>query len=162
MRKSRNIQSEKKGVHATTIDASGLILGRLASHVAKRILLGEEIVVVNADKLVITGSKQNITEEFKARLGTKTWGSQKKAPKHARRPDTYVRRVVRGMLPWKKPRGKRAYRRLKIYIGVPESLGEVSTQTLPDARKNVRPFMTVGELLEVFGWENPLDEANVG
>ena len=120
MRKSRNIQSEKKGMHATIIDASGLILGRLASHVAKRILLGEEIVVVNADKLVITGSKKNIVEEFKTRLGTRTLGSQKKAPKHSRRPDTYVRRVVRGMLPWKNAKGQAAFRKIMVYMGKPE------------------------------------------
>lgn len=162
VRKSRKSQLEKKRMRATIIDASGLILGRLASRVAKRVLIGEDIVVVNAEKAVITGSKENIVEEFKTRLGTRTLGSQKKAPKHPRRPDTYVGRVVRGMLPWKKPKGKRAYRRLKVYIGVPEGLGEVPIQTFPEARKNTRPSMTVGELLKVFGWESPLDEAEVG
>jgi large subunit ribosomal protein L13 len=162
MRKKGKSRLEKKKLQATVIDASGLILGRLASHVAKRILIGEDIVVVNADKAVITGSKENIVGEFKARLRTRTLGSQKKAPKHPRRPDNYVRRVVRGMLPWKKPKGRLAYRRLKVYIGVPNSLGEVLIQNLPEARKNIQPSMTVGELLKVFGWESSLDGVKVG
>ncbi|MFQ6075087.1 MAG: 50S ribosomal protein L13 [Candidatus Bathyarchaeia archaeon] len=137
------------------IDASGLILGRLASHVAKRVLNGEEVAVVNAERAVITGRKGSIVESFKTRLGIRTLGTQKKAPQHPRRPDTYVRRVVRGMLPWKKPRGKRAYRRLKVYIGVPQELSESEFQTLPDAKKDSHPSMTVGEFLQVFGWENP-------
>lgn len=146
---------ETKRMHTTIIDASELILGRLASNVAKRILTGEDIIVVNAEKAVITGSKKNIVEEFKTRLGTRTLGSQKKAPKHPRKPDTYVRKVVRGMLPWKKPKGKRAYKRLKVHIGVPESLGEFRIQTIPKIRKNIKPSMTVGELLKTFGWNSP-------
>jgi large subunit ribosomal protein L13 len=152
MRKSRK-QKEKKKTLMTVIDASGLILGRLASHVAKRILIGENIVIINAEKAIITGSKENIVEEFKTRLGTKTFQSQKYAPVHARRPDRYVRRVIRGMLPWKKPRGKNAYRKLKVYISIPENYKEVSTQTFSDAKKNIRPSMTVGELLQIFGWK---------
>lgn len=154
MRKNGKSQFETKRMHTTIIDASGHILGRLASNVAKSILTGEDIIVVNVEKAVISGSKKNIVEEFKIRLGTRTLGSQKKAPKHPRRPDTYVRKVVRGMLPWKKPRGKRAYKRLKVYIGVPESLGEFRIQTIPKIIKNIRPSMTVGELMETFGWNS--------
>ncbi len=145
------------GARRTVVDATGVILGRLASHVAKSILEGEEIVVVNAEQAVITGRKKSVVEAFKAKLGRRTLGSQTKAPKHPRRPDTYVRRVVRGMLPWKTPKGKRAYRRLKVYLGVPRELKDAAAQTLPDAVKDVRPSMTVGELMCVFGWTNPLE-----
>ena len=138
------------------IDASGLILGRLASNIAKRLLEGEDIVVVNAEKTVITGNKKWIVEEFKTGLGRRTLGSQKKAPKHPRRPDTYLRRVVRGMLPWNKARGKMAYKRLKVYIDVPEQFKETSVETISEARKTVNPSMTLGELVTIFGWRNPL------
>jgi large subunit ribosomal protein L13 len=157
MRKRGKLKEEKKKTLMTVVDASGLVLGRLASHVAKRILIGENVVIINAEKAIITGSKKNIVEEFKIRLGTKTFQSQKFAPVHARRPDRYVRRVIRGMLPWKKPRGKSAYRKLKVYISVPENYKEVSTQTFLDAKKNIRPSMTVGELLKVFGWKPPTE-----
>ncbi|MDH5770692.1 MAG: 50S ribosomal protein L13 [Candidatus Bathyarchaeota archaeon] len=148
--------SERK--QAAVIDASNLILGRLASNVAKRILNGEEIIVVNAEKAVISGSRKKAIEDVKKRLGLRTLASQKKAPKRPRRPDGFVKRVVRGMLPWKKPRGKMAYKRLRVFIGVPENLSEISLQTIPEAKKAVRPSVTVGELLEAFGWKNPLLE----
>jgi large subunit ribosomal protein L13 len=145
------------GARRTVVDAAGVIVGRLASYVAKSVLAGEEIVVVNAEKAVITGRKKSVVEAFKAKLGTRTLGSQTKAPKHPRRPETYVRRVVRGMLPWKTPKGKQAYRRLKVYLGVPRELKDAVTQTFPDAVKDIRPSMTVGELMCIFGWNNPLE-----
>ena len=143
------------------IDASGLILGRLASHVAKRLLVGEEVIVINAEKAVISGGRKNIIEEYKKSLSTRTLGSQTKAPKHSRRPETFIRRVIRGMVPWKKKaRGKMAYGRLRVYIGLPEAFRESSVQTIPTARKAVRQFMTVGQLMELFGWKNPLKETS--
>jgi len=156
--KKRGKRAVSEPKRATVIDASNLILGRLASNVAKRILNGEEIVVVNAERAVISGSRKKTIEEEKKHLGLRTLGSQKKAPKHPRRPDGFVRRVVRGMLPWKKPKGKMAYKRLKIFIGVPENLSEASLQTIPEAKKIMRPSVTVGELLETFGWKNLLLE----
>lgn len=146
-----------QGRRRTVIDASGTILGRLASYAAKQVLIGNEIVIVNAEKAVISGKKQRIVNDFKQHLGTKTWGSQKKAPKHPRRPDTYVRRVIRGMLPWKKARGRNAFRRLKVYISTPEDLKKAHHTYIPHAQKTLRPAMTVGELLTIFGWKNPLE-----
>jgi large subunit ribosomal protein L13 len=142
------------------VDAAGVIVGRLASYVAKRLLDGEEIVVVNAEKAVISGSKEHVVDAFKTRLGRRTLGSQTKAPKHPRRPEMYVRRVVRGMLPWKKPRGKMAYRRLEVYVGVPHDLKDASPQTFPDAVKDLYPSMTVGTLMGIFGWTNPLEASH--
>ena len=147
-----------QGRQRTVIDASGTILGRLASYTAKQVLSGNEIVIVNAEKAVISGRKQRIINDFKRRLEFRTLGSQKKAPKHPRRPDTFVRRVVRGMLPWKKARGQNAFRRLKVYISTPEDLEKAHLTYVPDAQKTLRPAMTVGELLAIFGWKNPLEE----
>ena len=140
------------------IDASNLILGRLASNVAKRILNGEQVIIVNAEKAVISGSKKNIVAKFETRLGLRTLGSQKKAPKRPRKPNNFIRRVVRGMLPWDKSRGKMAYRRLKVYIGVPQEI-KVSLQTLPKAKKDekMNKFITVGELLKTFSWNNKVN-----
>ena len=144
------------GKRRTAVDASGLVLGRLASNIAKLTLTGEEIVVVNAEKAVLTGSKKYLCEKFKSRLGTRTLGSQKNAPKHQRRPETLIRRVVRGMLPWKKPKGQSAYKRLKVYTGIPEELRNASFLVFPKAKKESGTFLTVGELLETFGWKNTL------
>lgn len=135
------------------IDATNLILGRMASYLAKRALAGDDVVVLNAEKAVISGKKRALLEDTSRRLGTRTLASQATAPVHPRRPDTYVRRVVRGMLPWKKPRGKTAFKRVKVYTGVPEEFREKTLQRLPeaDASKLRCPYVTVGELASEIG-----------
>ena len=149
-------KSKSKSTETTevVIDASGLILGRLASNVAKRILNGEKVTVINAENAIISGSREYIKENYRKHLTTRTLGSQDKAPKHPRRPDNYVRRVVRGMLPWKQPKGKIAFRKLRVYIGLPETI-KTPAQSIPEALKNIRPSMAVGELMENFGWKRP-------
>ena len=88
------------------LDAKNQILGRTASYAAKQAIDGYMVVVLNAEKAVISGRRSNIVEEAKRRLETRTLAHQEHAPVHQRRPDLYFRRVVRGMLPWEKPKGK--------------------------------------------------------
>lgn len=102
------------------IDASDHILGRLASCVAKLALEGQDVIIVNAEKAVISGDRKSILNRVKTKMKTRSLGSQEKAPSHPRRPDLFVRRAIRGMLPRKKPSGKVAYKRVKVYIDVPE------------------------------------------
>lgn len=117
------------------IDASNLIMGRLASEVAKRLLDGEEIIIVNSEKCIVTGSKRFLTSLYETKLNRK---SPEKGPYFPKRPDRILRRTVRGMLPYKKARGKEAYKRLKVYIGVPndiksndfETISAISSSTL--------------------------------
>ncbi|WP_457591374.1 50S ribosomal protein L13 [Geoglobus sp.] len=101
------------------IDASGHILGRLSSYIAKRLLEGEKIVVVNAEKAIITGSPENVFERYKEKYDR---GSKEKGPYFPRHPEKIFKRTVRGMLPWKSRRGREAYRRLRVFMGVPEQL----------------------------------------
>jgi len=101
------------------IDASGHILGRLSSYIAKRLLEGEKIVVVNAEKAIITGSPENIFERYKEKYDR---GSKEKGPYFPRHPERIFKRTVRGMLPWKSRRGREAFRRLRVFMGVPEPL----------------------------------------
>ncbi|NIR86068.1 50S ribosomal protein L13 [Candidatus Bathyarchaeota archaeon] len=133
------------------IDANGLILGRVASTVAKRLLQGETIVIVNAEKAAISGKRLSIVREGKRLLEV---GHPGKGPFHPRRPDHIVRRTVRGMLPWKKPRGKQAYKRLRVFLGVPEEYKGKETQTIPEAnaQKLRCPYIRVEELAKRIGW----------
>jgi large subunit ribosomal protein L13 len=136
------------------IDATDLILGRMASTVAKLVLKGERVIIINAEKALISGNKKNIVENVQKKIGLRTLGSQKKAPKQPRKPDGFVRLTVRKMLPWKKNRGKKAYRRLKVYVGEPEETKKQDVQTLPKAKRDVYKFITVGEVLRTFGWNS--------
>src|SRR3989475_12547370 len=101
------------------VDASNLILGRMASYVAKRALDGKSMVVINAERAVISGTKERVVARAKLKLKTRSLGNLEKSPTHPRKPDGYVRRVIRGMLPWKTPGGKDAFHRVKVYIGTP-------------------------------------------
>lgn len=134
------------------INAEGLILGRMASVVAKRLMIGERITIVNAEKAVISGKRKSKVDETKRFLKV---GSPGKGPFHYRRPDRIVRKVIRGMLPYKQPKGKRAYRRLKVFIGIPDELKgrEMETLAFAKAEKLRCPRFTLGELAKEIGWK---------
>ena len=138
------------------IDATGLILGRMASHIAKRLLQGEKIIVVNAENAAISGKRLHIVKEAKRFLEI---GHPRKGPLHRRLPDRIVRRTIRGMLPRKKPKGQQAYKRLKVFLEVPEEFKGKEIQTIPNANaEKLRcPYMTVGKLAEEIGW-TPIGE----
>ncbi len=145
------MQAPNKSV--TMINAEGLILGRMASIIAKRLLKGEEIIVVNAEKAVISGKKKSKVMEAKEFLEV---GHPKKGPFHYRRPDRILRRTIRGMLPYKQPKGKKAYKRLKVFMGIPEELEGRKMESLPEAqaKKLACSFFTLGEFAKEIGW-NP-------
>ncbi|RLI24429.1 50S ribosomal protein L13 [Candidatus Bathyarchaeota archaeon] len=135
------------------IDASGAILGRLASTVAKRLLSGERIVIVNAEKAVLSGKRLSLLREMKEFLQV---GHPGKGPYHPRRPDRILRRAIRGMLPRRKPKGVAAYRRLRVYLGVPKEYEGAKLEVIPEAKvdKLRCPYVTLGELAKDIGW-NP-------
>ncbi len=112
------------------IDADNLIMGRLASHVAKLLISGEEVAIVNAEKTIISGRKKSIIAEYHQK---RTVGGPRKGPFFPRMPDRILKRTVRGMIPYKKATGKEAFKRLKVYIGVPKELEGKSLGTVEGA-----------------------------
>lgn len=135
---------------ATIVDASGLVLGRAASLIAQRLLAGESIVVVNAEKSLVTGGRAQVVAHYTA---ARARGSVRSGPHFPRYPDRIFRRTVRGMLPHLKTRGKVAFRRLEVHIGVPESLKGAPTETLEGARARpaVRAPITLEEVTRLLG-----------
>ncbi len=116
---------------ASIINGEGLILGRMCSQVAKRLLNGEQIIVVNAEKIVLSGKRKSKVAEAKEFLDV---GAPERGPFHSRRPDRIVRKTVRGMVPWKQPKGKTAYKRLKVFMGIPLELKEQKMETFQSAQ----------------------------
>ncbi len=114
----------------TVIDATDLILGRMATNVAKRALLGETITVVNAEKTVISGTKSDIFNRYRIRLAR---GSQSKGPFFPRKADVIVRRAIRGMIPYKQAKGRLAFERVQCFIGVPEEFASEKLETIKEA-----------------------------
>ncbi|KPV63014.1 MAG: 50S ribosomal protein L13 [Candidatus Bathyarchaeota archaeon BA2] len=137
--------------YAVVIDAKGLILGRMASIIANRLLQGETIIIVNAEKAAVSGKRLSRVREAKTFLEV---GHPRKGPYHPRRPDGIVRRAIRGMLPRKKPKGQQAYKRLKVFLGIPQELKDKEAQTIPEASaERLRcPYITVGEIAKEVGW----------
>ena len=131
------------------IDATDHVLGRLSSTIAKMLLQGEEIIVINAEKSVVTGKKEFI---FKNYLEKWQRGSVRKGPHYPRMPDRIFRRTVRGMLPFKSSHGREAYRRLKVYIGVPNNIEPKNAEKIDKAiYKKVRNKITLGEVSKYLG-----------
>jgi len=132
------------------IDADGAILGRIAAYAAKQALLGKTVAIVNAEKAVISGTKRTTISEAKRK---RAMGVPRKGPYVSKLPDRYVRRVVRGMLPYKQPRGRAAYERVMCYIGKPATIeGETIRVAGADASKlpNLK-HLTVARICAEFG-----------
>ena len=94
---------------------------------------GQEVIILNISKAVISGDKKSTIARAKVKLTTRTLASQNKGPKHHRRPETYAKRALRGMLPYRKPKGKNAYKRVKIYTDIPEEYADKQYRKIPTA-----------------------------
>jgi len=110
------------------VDAEGAILGRLASQVAARLRgkhnplftphadLGDSVVVVNAEKIVLSGRKMEQKNYYRHSGyigGLKTITARELIEK---RPEDVIRFAVKGMLP-KNSLGRRLFKKLKVYAG---------------------------------------------
>lgn len=136
------------------IDATDLILGRLASLVAKELLNGEEIVIVNADECAITGSKESILQKYRERRERKSIVNPRRhGPHYPRRPDGILRRAIRGMLPYKKDKGRRAFKRLRVYVGTPKEFeGKAeSIEEIKVFKLEIPKYMKLKELSKLLG-----------
>ncbi|MFC1567385.1 50S ribosomal protein L13 [Thermodesulfobacteriota bacterium] len=110
------------------VDAEGAVLGRIASSIAARLRgkhnplftphvdSGDWIVVVNAEKIVLTGRKWDQKNYYRHSGyigGLKTITAQKLLEK---RPEDLIRFAVKGMLP-KNRLGSKLLKKLKVYAG---------------------------------------------
>jgi large subunit ribosomal protein L13 len=133
----------------TVIDARDCILGRVASQVAERTLDGERIAVVNAEQAVITGRKEDVIGTYRKRTEL---GSDR-GPYYPKRPDRVMKRSIRGMVPYKRPRGRQAFENVRVYLGNPyegDWESELLEETSLDRLSNIK-FISLGELSERLG-----------
>jgi large subunit ribosomal protein L13 len=129
------------------VDAEGLVLGRLASEVARilrgkhqpffapHVDTGDHVVVVNADKVVLTG---NTEDKMAYRHSGYPGGlkSRSYANLLENRPEEVIRRAVRGMIP-KNTLGRQQLAKLKVYAGPEHPHGAQNPKPLdlPAARR---------------------------
>jgi large subunit ribosomal protein L13 len=130
----------------TVIDADGLLLGRMASVVARRALAGEEIAIVNAEKAIVSGDRAYVLAAYYKKRDR---GSREGGPFYPRRPDHIVKRTIRGMLPYKRERGATAFKRIKVYVGIPAEFAGTESEPLEVAhinRLSSSRYVTVGTI----------------
>jgi large subunit ribosomal protein L13 len=133
-------------------DATNQVLGRLSTRVARELLMGETVHVVNCEKACISGNPEVTKEKY---LKRRQRGDPHHGPFYPRNPKGLVRRTIRGMLPYKKPLGIVAFRRLKVWVGVPDELKKQELITLKelDVNKLKCKHITVEELSLWLGTE---------
>ncbi|NWG09730.1 MAG: 50S ribosomal protein L13 [Nitrososphaerales archaeon] len=146
--------SNLEGAKLIVVDADGQIAGRLSSHIAKSLLKGDKVIVVNAEKVLLSGSRKSIINEYLERLEISSVVNPRYGPFHPRRPDTILNKMVRGMLPIRKAKGLEAFKRLRVYVGIPEQYKSFQKTKFGDvmAKKPLSFYLTLGELASRLGW----------
>ncbi|MBN1170441.1 50S ribosomal protein L13 [Candidatus Micrarchaeota archaeon] len=134
-----------------TFDATNIKFGRAASQIAKKLISGEEINIVNAEKFVIVGNPKQIIERYITKRGLKHKGCPEKSPKWSKVPHILVKRMVRGMLPIKSSRGRDALKRLKVYTGNPKNAA-VDLRLEKAEFDGVSKHITIHELCRMMGY----------
>jgi large subunit ribosomal protein L13 len=128
------------------VDARDCIMGRVASQIAERALDGERIAVVNAERAVITGSRDDVMGVYQKRSEI---GSDQ-GPYYPKRPDRIFKRAIRGMVPYKTRRGREAFENVRVYVGNPYDEGDVLEGTSLDRLSNIK-FVSLGDISESLG-----------
>ena len=133
------------------VDADGLVLGRLATEVARLLRgkhkpifaphldTGDHVVIVNAAKVMMTSGKPE--RSFHHQHSGYPGGLRSTSYRHLldTKPEEVVRRAVKGMLP-KGPLGRQMLRKLKVYAGPthPHSAQSPTSFDIPGARREAR------------------------
>jgi large subunit ribosomal protein L13 len=139
--KTQKIQKEP-ATNELIVDAEGATVGRVGTLVAKQLLQGKKVVVVNSEKAIIVGDRYGIIADYlaKRRLGK---GVQK-GPFFYYQAEMILRKSIRGMLPWKRTRGREAYRQLVCVKGVPAQYTNAKKITFE--KRDRLKFITLGDL----------------
>ncbi len=141
------------------IDGTNQILGRMATRVAKMLLDGFEVHIINSEKVVLSGDPRMVVEGYRLLLNVKTHKNPYRHKiKRPRNPRNLVKDAIKGMLPTEKRRGREALSRLKVYIGRPKEFENVNPIRFPDAdaQRLTKKYVTVGEVVKRLGWKGEL------
>jgi large subunit ribosomal protein L13 len=129
------------------VDGNGAVLGRMGSFVAKELLKGKSVDVINSEKVIISGSKNFITEKIKQKRAMGT-GASLKGPKYVRQTDRLLKRMIRGMLPWDRTKGREAFKRLKCYNANGDLSEEQVAKAISFDNKKPLKYTTMKDVVE--------------
>jgi large subunit ribosomal protein L13 len=137
------------------IDGRGHIAGRLASIVSKLLLKHKRVTVVNAENILVSGTRARVRDELLAKLEISSVVHPKHGPFHPRTPSTIFSRTVRGMIPRRKPSGIEALKRLRVYEGQPQQFKNVHLTTFKEAMatRQTSYYVSLAEVAALVGWK---------
>src|SRR6188472_2279602 len=148
----QELKSQKKIV---VVDAANCIVGRMCSQISKLLLQGNRVTIVNSEKAMLSGNRYKTISLYKEHLEINSVTNPIHGPFHPRRPDTILTKIVRGMLPKRKTSGIEAFKRLRVYIGIPEELKNIEPESFNDSKitKPASYYITVGDVAKQIGWK---------
>ncbi len=137
----KNKATEVKKVEFV-IDASGAVLGRIASYAAKQALLGKNVVIVNCDSIKLTGRTRMVVGEYNT--ARRRGGTSLNGPHFPKYTERIVKRTIRGMLSYTQQRGLDALKRVMCYSDVPAEYASVKKVSM--VRESKAKTITLKEL----------------
>ena len=133
---------------AKIIDGKNAVLGRLASLTARELMAGNEIAIINSEKVIITGDPSGIVKKY---LERRQRGSPQHGPFFPKQPNAIVKRAIRGMIAYKTNKGRAALKKLRVYTGRPEELkGTAASMATKPIRSD---FLRVEDVAKALGWQ---------
>jgi large subunit ribosomal protein L13 len=138
------------------VDATNCVAGRMCTKVSKLLLQGNRVSIINAEKAMLSGNRYKTIELYKEQLEINSVTNPVHGPFHPRRPDTILSKMVRGMMPIRKPRGLNTFKHLRVYIGNPRELENKEKRSFDDIKITKGPshYITIGEVAEQIGWKS--------
>lgn len=141
------------------VDGKGHIVGRLAAYVAKELREGAEVVVVRAEGTIFSSPLERMIKIYKDKRAKRCLVNPAKGPFYFKEPSRCFKRVVRGMLNYKKPMGGEAFSRLQVFDGIPleHELAErvVFPRALAETKLNpASKRCTLGQVCSKMGWNH--------
>lgn len=135
------------------VDGKDAVMGRLAARIAKLLLRNEEVHLVNAESIVMTGDWQNAVDRYQQKRRLQDKANPEDSPKWPKVPRMLVKRIIRGMLPWKAQRGRDAFKRLRVYHGIPKEFAGKEIVAFPElSGAEKTKFFTMQRLCKGLGY----------
>jgi len=127
-------------------DGECCVFGRLASVVAKDLLKGNSVDVINCEGIIVSGDKKLFAKKILAKREMGSGGSMK-GPKYPRVADRLVKRMIRGMLPWDRPKGRGALKRLRCFSGNGQQVTGDGSDVVKLKHRKPMKFATIKEIV---------------
>ncbi|MCX8167123.1 MAG: 50S ribosomal protein L13 [Candidatus Micrarchaeota archaeon] len=149
---SNDKQNKHNGKKQLYVDCSNYSFGRIASFASKKALEGYDVYLFNVENLLITGNKKNILDKFMWKRRLKNKANPEHSPKLPRVPNLMVKRMIRGMLPYRTKHGRDAFKRIIVYNGLPQEFRDKKFIELPFPKKQYSKFMTILDICKHLGY----------